>query len=116
MKKIQIFFIIKLTAIILIEINCETSSYKSQFLIPNHTPRIRLRTFAIYSLKTLLQMAKSYEQQIKLQDEMQAREMNIKNEQMSKEETGRRKIFQQYLGSRHFGSSFLTDFHADRFF
>jgi len=110
-KKSQISFI-------LLSIAFAASLISSATPLTSHTnesPRIRLRTGAIS--KMLSDLAKNYEQQRKLQEEIEIRKMKKgKNEQFAKEEIERQKIFQHFLGSRHPSSSFFSDFHADRYF
>ena len=83
MKTIQLFsilFILKLTAIITYSRHENRITSTSDH---EHLPRIRLRTFAIYSLKILSDMAKKYEREKILQEEMKLKEMNMKNAKMT---------------------------------
>ena len=96
----NLFFIFfAIFTVILTQVDCETSTYleKSQ--------RSRLRTFGIYSLKALSDLAKSYEQQQQLQ-----------YEKLQREELERRKVIQKYLDSHHKSKSFFNDFHPNRIF
>ena len=61
-------------------------------------------------------MAKSYELQQKILEEIERQEMRRNNEKIAKEEFKRRIVFEQYIDSRKSKSSFFNDFHADRFF
>ena len=109
MNKIQIYFI-------LFFLTASLHGKRIPNLNREGLPRIRLRTFPIYSLKILSEMAKIYEERKKLEDEMKNHEMKLINEKMIKEEMERTKIFQQYLVSRHGSSNFLNDIHVDRYF
>ena len=103
--KIQILFILfYLTS------NSEASTERIE------SPKPRLRTFAIYSLKALSNLAKNYEQQQKLLNEIEIRETRRKNEKMALEEQRRRKAFQAFFDSRQASKSFLNDFHVDRYY
>ena len=79
-----------------------------------NSSQIKLRKFSIFPI--LSAMAKSYELQQRLLEEIERQEMRRNNEKIAKEEAKQRKVFQQYIDSLKSKSSFLTDFHADRFF
>ncbi len=103
--KIQILFILfYLTS------NSDSSSERIEFQKP------RLRTFAIHSLKALSELAKNYEQQQKLMNEIEIRETRRKKEKMAIEEQRRRKVLQTFIDSRQASKSFLSDFHVDRYY
>ena len=95
MEKSQLFFLLIFT-IILTRVNCNQQQF----------PAIRLRSFAIYSLKILSDLAKNYEQQEKLRNEIEEREMNMKNEQIVKDIMKRREILEKYLGSLYIRKNF----------
>ena len=109
MNKTFILCFVSFTAF-LVTIKCERQEKN------NDSRRNILRTFAIYSLKTLTDLAKNYELGRKLKDEIGKQEMKRINEEIRKEEMKRRKIFQQYLGSRQKSRTFWSDFHFDRYF
>ena len=74
MEKIKILFLLLVVLI-------ETSANRTESPIETqYMSRIRLRTFGIYALKTLSNLAKSYEMQKKLKDEIEKQEMMRKNE------------------------------------
>ena len=111
MNKKNILFFFTFTSIL---VNCEPQHKEQQ---ANGLPRIRLRTFAILSLKFLSDLAKEYEQKQKLKHEMENRQMRIQYEKMHKMELKQREIIQQIFLGLNFGSQgFLNDFHADRYF
>ena len=113
MNKQSILFFLTLTSI-LVHINCEPKHQEQKH---NVLPRIRLRTFAIHSLKILSDLAWNYEQKQKLIYEMENRQMRIQYEKMHKKEMKQRKILQQIFHGLHYGSQgFLNDFHADRYY
>ena len=104
--KIQILFILfYLTS------NSESSPERK---IESQKPR--LRTFAIHALKALSDLAKNYEQQQKLLNEIEIREARRKKEKMVLEEQRRRKVFQAFIDSRQASKSFLNDFHVNRYY
>ena len=109
MNKILILCFVTFTAI-LVTIKCELQEKN------NDSRRNRLRSFAIYSLKTLNDLAKNYELEHKLKEAIEEQERKRINEQDEREEMKRRKIFQHYIGSRQEGKTFWSDFHVDRYF
>ena len=113
MNKIRILFFVTCIAI-LMPVNAEKptaphpSSGRNEFL--------RLRTFSIHSLKVLSEMAKSYELQQTVLQQLDKENTRREYEKIIKEELKRKSIFEKYLGSRHYSTSFLRDFHSNRFF
>ena len=114
MKKIRILFFATCIAI-LMPVNAEKpSAPPPPSSDRNDSPR--LRTFSIHALKVLSEMAKSYELQQKVLQQLDKENTRREYEKIIKEELKRKSIFEKYLGSRHYSTSFLRDFHSNRYF
>ena len=87
----------------------ETSSRKK-------LPPIRLRTFNINQIKIETRLEQIQKLRQTIQNEIEKRTMIKQQEKIAKEELRRQKIFLEYLFSRHNSSTFLNDFHAERYF
>jgi hypothetical protein len=91
MKRIKILFYVTCIAILM-----RVDSEKLSALYPstdrNESPR--LRTFSIHALKVLSEMAKSYELQQKLLQELDKENTRRKYEKIIKEELKRKSIFE----------------------
>ena len=114
MKKINFLILVTITAAILSETYGNALPNNKKLIPP--AAFIRLRSFSIYALKALHEMSKNYEMQQNLLEEKNNQEARSKNERMLYEEIERRRLFQKNFGSLHSSKSFLSDFHADRYF
>jgi hypothetical protein len=76
----------------------------------------KLRSFSIGALKKLRDLRRAYEIKRKFLDEVEKKELEIRDKQLLEEDKERQMYFEQYLAPRHHGTSFLRDFHTSRFF
>ncbi len=76
----------------------------------------KLRSFSINSLKKLRELRKAFEIKRKLLEELEKKELALKNKQLLEQYEERKRFFEQFLVPRHSGTSFLSDFHTDRLF
>ena len=105
---------IKFLIVIIFLVNClaKQISCAKDINEPRPRPYIRLRTFAIHSLKTLRDMRKAYELQQKMQMDAERQLLKVEEDLQRRKEKLLREKVQLYLGP----SSFYKDFLPSRFF
>jgi hypothetical protein len=106
----------KLVFLILISIflcNCQN---ESQTGASTSRPHIKnLRRFGIFQMRQIREIIRAQELLQKQRDEYDHRELERKNNDILKEESNRRNIYEKYLLGTQSSSRFLHDFHSSQF-
>ena len=93
--------------------NCQNESQSWSSTPKPHI--INLRRFAIFQMRRIREIIKAHELLQKQRDELDKKELERKNNEILKEETTRRKIYEKYLLASQSSSRFLHDFHSSLF-
>jgi hypothetical protein len=93
--------------------NCQNESQSWSSTPKPHI--INLRRFAIFQMRRIREIIKAHELLQKQRDELDKKELERKNNEILKEETNRRKIYEKYLLASQSSSRFLHDFHSSLF-
>jgi len=110
MTKIVIFLIL-FSLLGEIFLGSVTSKHQSKYT-PSH---YKLRKFGFFDVNQNNEIAIAYKILMSIQKNMEKQKLDSENRETLRKEAKRRKIYEQHLLAYQGGSSFLKDFHTNRF-